>query len=177
MPWNDEQYGGALWPYMETSAIHVCPIFRRYAGIFGGDHPGHNANIPIIPQYSYSQNNYLGVSYGVLKKSAVADPDRVFVFTEENPWIIPELTRWVLNDTCMFPRHSKDPTSMGDCFATYHTAPGESRNEGLANAVFVDGHVAFVDAWNSRETSWGSVSSSYYHAWPKENVFSEERPY
>ena len=180
-PWNDERYAGALWPYMETSKIHGCPTFKRFAIEYGGTHPNHHPAIPIEPQYSYSQNVFLGRSLGVLKKSEVVDPDRVFVFAEETLWVIKDgsdyLANHVLNDTTFFARHPHDPIQAGDCFATYHRTSLEKKDEGLGNAVFVDGHVAFVDAWKSHKTSWGSVSSSFYHAWPKENVLSQQIPY
>ena len=71
--WHDERispeanddYGGSLWPYFETLKSNMCPVFKNFARSLGDTHPGHNTAIPIVPQYAFSQNDYLGSDKGV----------------------------------------------------------------------------------------------------------------
>ena len=161
----------------------VCRVMGRYARLFGSLHPNHDAAIPIEPQYSYSQNHFLGGSkgmgqaYAVFKESEVVGPEEVLLFTEETVWLIPDLARWVLNDTCFFARHTFDGTPVGDTIATYHGTMPERRDEGRGNAVFVDGHVELCDPWVRHEYEWGWLTESFYLAWPKGKEFTAEVPY
>ena len=163
---------GSLWSYLESSMdIHLCPTFMNFANAYGKDHPGHDNAIPIDPQYSYSQNNFLGRSIGVYKDSQVQNPSEVFVFVEETIWRIPGFASHVLNDTVFWSRHPKDPAGFeGDCIATYHNTNLENRNDGDGNAVFADGHVELKSAYDSRTLSWGTVSASFRYSWPKSKI-------
>lgn len=181
-----EGNGGQLWPYMQTQEIMICETFRQYVLLFSGPYCRlhHHANALIEPQYSYSQNFFLGGSsslggpYGVLKEWEVVEPARTLVFTEETPWLIPGLARWTLNDTCFFARHPSDPIAHGDTIATFHgTTPGK-RDYGRGNAVFVDGHVELCDPWVRHPIEGGLyVTESFYLAWPKGKVFTQAIPY
>ncbi|MBN1816935.1 MAG: hypothetical protein JW828_06215 [Sedimentisphaerales bacterium] len=183
-PWQNETTGGPLWPYIDNRQILCCPVFKKYALLFGDQHPGHVSNIPIDPVYDYSQNAFLGNTggrvYGVLRKSEVVNPSRVFVFGEETIWMLPptNVNRWVLNDTCFLPRHGNDSLFPGDNLATYHRTTLEKRNDGLANVVFVDGHVEACDTHDSCQTEWGGmITATFRLAWPKEGTYDEKPPY
>ena len=66
---------------------HLCPSFKSFAKKFDDLHAGQDPAIPILPQYSYRKNAYLGVNAGVKKES---DIDRVTtevaMFVEEILW-------------------------------------------------------------------------------------------
>ncbi|MEJ5260361.1 MAG: prepilin-type N-terminal cleavage/methylation domain-containing protein [Anaerohalosphaeraceae bacterium] len=129
--------------------------------------------IPIQPQFGYSMNAFLGGFEPslaaenhrlVIKLSQVVSPATVFFFSEENCWFIyrnNQMVRYgaVFNDNalCGAPLHPQDPAAWTyttipdpdvnrfyDCFASFHKTTLQKRNDGLANTVFLDGHVDFV---------------------------------
>jgi prepilin-type N-terminal cleavage/methylation domain-containing protein/prepilin-type processing-associated H-X9-DG protein len=53
------------------------------------------------------------------------------------------------------------PPAIVDCFGTYHRPPGGDLNKGLANVVFVDGH---IDVIKAREQYDGG---NFALAWPR----------
>ena len=57
---TNPNHAGTLWPYLATKDIHFCPSLRGLAKAYGPEHAGHQADIPISPQYSYCMNGYLG---------------------------------------------------------------------------------------------------------------------
>jgi len=179
-PWNDVSNAGVIWPYIETDKVCLCPTFVAFAKNYYECHtPGDNT-IPLEPQYSYSQNHYLGGGtmqnpLGVMKESEVNNPAGVLLWVEETLWKIPELcATHVLNDTVFWTRHPYDPAGFvvkgkggGDCIATYHNTPLQKKNEGLGNAVFVDGHVQRCDATKWRDAGTHQLTASFFLAWPR----------
>jgi prepilin-type N-terminal cleavage/methylation domain-containing protein/prepilin-type processing-associated H-X9-DG protein len=159
--------GGVLWPYLKDKDIHLCPAFKVVSKQKGCRYCT-GETIPIEPQYSYCMNSYLnGDAWGSVppeyhtaiknlkKEIQVKHPGDVFFFSEENSWSIPGISGAAINDNNL----RSTPDSSTDCFATYHNTPGGDLNHGLANAVFVDGHVEQVSAWPSGNTfklSWPS---------------------
>ena len=166
--WHDEEnfldkrpdLAGPLWPYLATQGIHLCPTFKRIGKEYGQNHPGHNPNIPINPQYSYSMNILLGPGYAE-KRTRVRRPMNTFFFAEENMWTIPGLNSYVLNDNALCtiwnttsPLDSPPPYS--DSFGNFHNSPklssligkrwDEIKDTKIGNtyAVFTDGHVDAV---------------------------------
>lgn len=176
---------GPLYKYLETMEVHLCPTFEGFARRYGNIHPpyhngGHPATPEIEPQYAYSQNHYLGglrsngSPLGVKKGGEVKNPSGVIQFVEETLWLIPGppvLASHVLNDTCFRPRHPRDPDGfVGDCIATYHNTSLQKKDDGMANGVYVDGHVDLNKATESMQLSWGTVSASFKLAWPKGSI-------
>jgi prepilin-type processing-associated H-X9-DG protein len=151
-----EQYRGKMWDYL--GQIRPCPTFRRFVPSRGCENPRHRQELDIRPQYSYTMNAYLGTARagGVLRESDVRDPAGVFFFAEENSWTVrpdhPKFpARWLsaplstkaLDDTLLL----ISPTPQAaDCFATYHRAPRKDLNRGRGHVVFIDGHVANIEA-------------------------------
>jgi prepilin-type N-terminal cleavage/methylation domain-containing protein/prepilin-type processing-associated H-X9-DG protein len=191
-PWNNPDKAGVLWPYIETPKVCLCPTFVGFAMNYYECHtPGDTSAPALEPQYSYSQNHYLGGGslqdpLGVMKGSEVNNPAGVLLWVEETLWKIPELyATHVLNDTCFWTRHPYDPSSFvtkgkggGDCIATYHNTPLQKKNEGLGDAVFCDGHVERCDAWDFRDAGTHQLTASFYLAWPKKDGrFSQQCPY
>ncbi len=161
--------GGELWPYLKDRDIHLCPTFNVVAKMMGCKYCD-GTTIPIEPQYSYGMNSYLNgdawnavpstfhtTIKNIRKESEVKNPARVFTFSEENTWSIPGLSNAAINDNNL----RSTPDCRTDCFATYHNAPSGDLNKGMANAVFVDGHVEPVSAWppgNTFRLSWPAGS-------------------
>ena len=190
--WHDEEYNnenhpelaGLLWPYLENQSVVLCPTFVRLAKQAGARHPpDHDPTIPIVPQYSYAQNVWLGplssdsgyqsmgaYQYEAPKVQDVRSPAKVFFYSEENMWTIstntppgefdyiPHEYDWshsTLNDNGLF-SHWFGTAGTDDCFATYHKtswATQETRDEGVANAVFADGHIETVQNWDPFDKS------------------------
>lgn len=194
--WHDERISpnfnpdnaGPLWQYMDSEAAHMCPTFKRFAMVYGAEHPWHSSSIPIVPQYAYSQNAFLGrypngVVYGVEKESQVEDHDDTLVWVEETIWLIPrdpppDWAEWVLNDTCFFSRHYQDSVGFGDFIATYHNTSVNRKDDGLGSAVFVDGHVELCDPYQVVELEGGGEArAGFILSWPRNGKYSSTRPY
>ena len=161
------EYAGPLWPYIEQKSVNLCPAFKGIARIHGDIHPVHDPSIPIVPQFSYSMNAFLGSDggltdwrpYHVEKISNVVGPATVFFFAEENMW----LNIWaanVLNDNALVSQWDNAPIDFErrpvflDAFATFHKAKDADMNDGVSNAVFVDWHVEEVEAKDTHKLAW-----------------------
>jgi prepilin-type N-terminal cleavage/methylation domain-containing protein/prepilin-type processing-associated H-X9-DG protein len=162
------EYGGPLWPYLEMKDANLCPKFKAVSKFKGKDHPLHVASIPIVPQFGYSMNGFLGVDggpsdgrqYYIDKISGIKRPANVFYFAEENMWG----NKWapnVLNDNALISQWDnaeidleKDSNIFTDAFATFHKARDVDMNEGISNAVFVDGHVQIVEVKDTHKFAW-----------------------
>jgi prepilin-type N-terminal cleavage/methylation domain-containing protein/prepilin-type processing-associated H-X9-DG protein len=182
--WHDETRwataDGALWPYFSEKKLHLCPTFKSIARTRGQGHPFHDPSIPVVPQYGYSMNAWLGpfeaaweASGDFEKVTQVRRPEKVFFFAEENMWTIPGMEgAAVLNDTNLW-IGPPDDGGFYDFFATFHNAPQGNMDEGTCNVVFVDGHIEQLDLMDgtlrademlekAREKAW-EVS---YPGWP-----------
>ena len=156
---------GQLWPYLKDKDVHMCPDFYAVAKMTGcGNCDG--MTIPIDPQYSSCMNSYLnGDAWNsvpsqyktsidkIRNESEVKNPSRVFFFSEENTFRVPELQNSIINDNNL----RATPGTGNDHFATFHDAPSRDLDRGYANAVFVDAHVERVSAYPAGNTfvlSW-----------------------
>ncbi len=152
----DLEPDGTLWPYLKIKDVHMCRTFWIHAKHMRR----RNA------QYSYSMNAYLGAprhsaenhSGGVVLEQQVWHPAEIFLFSEENVWLVDGLSEYVLNDNNLLVGPEGDPI---DCFATYHNVSSSHLNEGSANLLFVDGH---VDSMTAKEQENGG---NFRIAWPK----------
>jgi prepilin-type N-terminal cleavage/methylation domain-containing protein/prepilin-type processing-associated H-X9-DG protein len=147
--WHDPRYppDGPLWPYMAEKKVNLCPSFKVLAKSEGTRHPSHDPSIPVIPQYSYSMNSWLGAKQndpggscltdstgrgGIYKRSEITrSKSDVFFFAGENMWSRPGCTI-VLNDNALCP-------DGRDWFGTFHSPMSGDLNTGTVNAAFVDG--------------------------------------
>ncbi len=152
--WHDATYlaDGSLWPYLEAEEVHMCPTFYLLSKRLGADHNSHISSIPIDPQYSYSMNGYLGDGFfGEVQKSAdVKHAPGVIFFSEENIWTIPGLSGYPLNNNNLVIREDLTWNNI----ATYHKTNGPDLDSGVANVVFVDGHVDHANAKDSYKIAW-----------------------
>jgi len=174
--WHDPRYppDGPFWPYLKNVSVHLCPTFNVLSKSYGQDHPNHDSSIPVIPQYSYSMNAWLGgrsgypgwngpdsLGGGAIKLSDVTRSHaEVFFFAEENMWSRPGNPQ-VLNDNAL--------CGMGyDWFGTFHGSKGSELNSGTSNAVFVDSHVDEVKSALDKDGNLVDAEFGSYekYAWP-----------
>ena len=168
------ELAGCMWPYLRGLGIHLCPDFdviARSHGCGGTWEQGTRCSIPIEPQYSYTMNSHLngdawdsvpaqfkaGISK-FRKETMVKNPSRVFYFSEENPWVIPELNVAGINDNNTRCR----PDNKADSLGTFHKAPRGDLNKGVVNASFVDGHVEIASAYPADVPPY----NSFVLSWP-----------
>ncbi len=161
------EYAGPLWPYLEMKDANLCPKFKTISKKHGIRHPLHVDSIPIVPQFSFSMNGFLGVyggssdnrQYRVEKISGIKRPSDVFFFAEENMW----LNKWagnVLNDNALISQWDNAEIDFNmrpvflDAFATFHKAKDVDMNLGVSNAVFTDGHVQIVEVEDTHKFAW-----------------------
>jgi len=134
------EYAGPMWPYLKGKGIHICPSFPPVAKEFGPVHPEHVSSVPIKPNYSYSMNSYLSDK----KTLSIKRHSEIFFFGEENLWITKPYNIYAFNDTAMC------VYEVWDSFGTFHMARHSDLEDGVVNAVFLDGQVQTVnrlDSW------------------------------
>lgn len=169
--WHNEDYdlgkypefGGPLWPYMASEGVNLCPTFKGLSKSRGSGHPSHVSSIPIVPQFGYSMNGFLGIDpnptprdYYVSSISKIKRPADVFFFAEENMWAN-QYTNTVLNDNAlisMWNNNNPDTEVFVDAFATFHKATDAELNNGVSNAVMTDGHVQQVEVKDTHKLAW-----------------------
>ena len=158
---------GPLWPYLKAADIHLCPFFKKLSKQVGNCVNACNGRYPIEPQYSYVMNAFLNgditnmvpteyhpVLERAKKESGVKKPANVYLFSEENTWTIDGLSNDIFNDNSL---HAVPAPRIDDCFATFHKTSSGDLDSGVANAVFVDGHVDYVSPrplGNTFRVSW-----------------------
>jgi prepilin-type N-terminal cleavage/methylation domain-containing protein/prepilin-type processing-associated H-X9-DG protein len=149
---KEHEPDGSLWPYLRDKEIHMCPTFELFKLKSGR---------PDV-QYSYCMNAYLGSNKygGVSLEMQVRRPAETFMFSEENMWVVEELSDYPINDNNLLIGDKYH--ELRDCFATYHNAPGGDFNRGSANLVFVDGHVGSITADEQKD------GGNFKLAWPKD---------
>ena len=148
------EFGGPLWPYLQTGDVSICPVFRKLAKRMETTHRNHDGSDTGAITFSLSMNGNLqrrGIKAptGPVRKSAVKSPSQVFLWAEENMWPLQGLTNWPLNDTTILPG--------ADAFASFHKiskaqlniqigdpATAEPYNSGSCNILMVDGSLKIV---------------------------------
>lgn len=158
---NPDQFGGPYWPYLAATKANICPIFKRYAPKYGDTHYASCIGGPFEVQFSYSMNGILFdqvAQDGVRKSQIRSSPAITFLWAEENMWKLQDqsgaaLSEFILNDNALLAFFSGDPTSIVDCFGSFHKIsvnqlssqqPGGAGgygiyNKGVSNVLFMDG--------------------------------------
>ena len=161
------ELAGPLWSYLKAADIHLCPFFKNVAKQVGNCVGACNGEFPIDPLYGYVMNAFLNgditsmvpteyqyVLERAKKESGVKRPANVYLFSEENTWEIDGLSNDFFNDNSL---HAVPAPNLDDCFATFHKTSSGDLDGGVANAVFVDGHVDYVSprpVGNTFKVSW-----------------------
>jgi prepilin-type processing-associated H-X9-DG protein len=162
---------GTLWPYLRNIKVHICPTFKSLAKNGKCMNSDHSSTLPYHPTYCYSMNRWLGLYCPPLyfadeaTQAALLDPEpslrlsqvkratQCFAFSEENFWTIDHRpgdgTKYYStspigkNDLWLYANKNEKDSAVAN-FATFHNVSAGRRNEGSANAVFVDGHVSLT---------------------------------
>lgn len=164
--WHDpsNEPDGTLWPYLEAQNVHMCKTFYTLTKTQGCLAPSHDPDIPFIPQFSYSMNSYFGYSAAglaeitplnlgwltnkrITKSIKVRRPSRILLFTEENYQAVPLKAVIGLNNNDLFmrPVSDSDHQFLSNNLATYHKVKSNNMESGIANILFLDGHVDIGD--------------------------------
>lgn len=160
---NNPDNAGTIWQYVPDMDMHLCTTFARFAKKSISEHEAYTVSqsqgpcgsIEMNPIYSYGMNNLLGPSSGsVHKRTQVKMASTTFLFSEENMWVTPGINGHTLNDTAICASFNyNDPRNLPppfiDSFGSFHGTSYSKRDEGKANAVFVDGHVERVEPEDS----------------------------
>jgi prepilin-type processing-associated H-X9-DG protein len=162
------ELAGCFWPYLKDKDIHLCPTFEKVAKQMGSCPGECKGAFPIEPQYGYVLNAYLNGDMisrvpaqnksaleRAKKESGVMNQAKVYLFSEENSWKIDGLSNDAFNDNSL---HALPAPTIDDCLATFHNTSAGKLDLGLANAVFVDGHVDTV--------SPRPLGNSFILSWP-----------
>jgi prepilin-type N-terminal cleavage/methylation domain-containing protein len=173
------ELAGQLWAYLENQNVLMCPLYKNLARIEGTGHIRHNdvtPEIPMRPQYAFSQNAFLGrldefdngrwgwsAPYVASKVSHVRNPARVFMFAEEN--FVP-IAKWAndsLNDTLLFAwwgtlnpdaikrGYTNNPLDSAGSLHKCSRDTLEGKEKGVAHAVFADGHFGVMHPWETQK--------------------------
>ena len=172
--WHDEErwatVDGPMWPYLEAEKVHLCPTFKSIAKHRGQNHPAHDPQIPVVPQYGYTMNAFLGpfeaeweASGRFEKVTQIRRSANVFFFSEENMWMLSGMFVAVLNDTNLWIGAPYD--SDKDFFGTFHNAPAGDMDRGTCNAVFVDGHTEQLDLMDRTLDELEVIDEARKRAW------------
>lgn len=141
---------GALWKYINSEAVYLCPTFAQHAKLMGAAKPSRSYTI----SWNIGGKNDFNGSEPIDKSAAVAKPGELGVFTEENLWIVGDMTyrgqsvpyrsKYTINDPQMIAPDWPDR----DTIATYHSPPLDDHPVtpffGSGNLVFLDNHVESI---------------------------------
>jgi prepilin-type N-terminal cleavage/methylation domain-containing protein/prepilin-type processing-associated H-X9-DG protein len=155
-PWNNQASvtNGILFTYVSQDyKAYICPTFEM---IYKGT-PG-NANSQVA--FTYSMSEYVGNSWqsfdGLYRVVRIKNPSGMLAFTDEDPWS-PVFVDGVqyqnvgINNGALGVGSYNNPGSIVDGIGTYHFAPPDDLNLGLANVTFFDGHTALHHVSESKE--------------------------
>lgn len=172
--YDGDEPDGSMWGYLKNEKVHMCPTFKSYTKSGECPNPSHSSSTPYNPMYSYSMNYFLGFDWSTglavgfsnayadqisMRLSRVKNASGCFSFSEENTWAIRadsdnprEYSVNCLNDNALWMNaNPAKEDGATDNFATYHNVGKDKKNEGFADAAFVDGHVERVQGKRGRD--------------------------
>jgi hypothetical protein len=131
---------GTIFPYVGEVDLYICWTFAAVCK------EGLRQWGWTTAYRTFSMNWNIADSDGwpndnIWKIHQVRNPGDVSVIVEENPWTIPGISNYTLNDGSLCA--SGWPNI--DSFATFHLMPGGDPYRGLSVAGFVDGNVRLVE--------------------------------
>lgn len=189
---------GLLWKYIKDRNVNMCPTYKNFA-MSGGLNSCPNKDkhstgrtgtvMNFSPMYSYAMNATLAgwKTYGTskplngntlsLKLSDVRRPANCMSYAEENLWAIGAGARKkanpdyvysnsILNDNLLDIEYDSNPI---DNIGTFHKVSTAQRNEGFANCIFVDGHVATISGKAGPEAylDYGKPYDGHENIWKR----------
>lgn len=142
--------GGTLYSYMGgNEGAYICPVFvSTPRSIWASGH------VNGVAAFTYSLNEYMGNDWGghkYMKIQQADEPEKLCMFTDENPWTIPGLSTYTINNGAMGVGRYNDAGHHIDAIGSYHEPPGNDYKAGSSNVMFADGHVGLVHVSQSKE--------------------------
>jgi prepilin-type N-terminal cleavage/methylation domain-containing protein len=179
---------GVVAQYLEPKVL-LCGTFKKVAPsrcdcVTRPSVVTHNNDIPIVPQFNYSMNCFLGdirpwtLPDNLKKVTMAKSPSTLLVLGEENPFRIqagdrptlPSGSQTSYNDCILYPinpagakavieaaggkRAAISKFTLVDCLGTFHRAKDAKLATGNSKAVFADGHTQSVEPEESISLTW-----------------------
>ena len=159
---RDAVTNGSLFKYVVDEKLYLCPTFAHVCGrddavrsyVMNWNLGCYEPEQTISPPGPWRQSAELN------HLSSVKHASSLGLMSEENPWIHPKFSQFAINDGRLVLKNPDWP--LKDTIATYHLpsldryapdgyAPGagEELNTGLANVLYVDGHVSLEKTTDS----------------------------
>jgi prepilin-type processing-associated H-X9-DG protein len=153
---------GALFKYITNEALYLCPTFSLISGrddavrsyVMNWNIGNYEPDQTIAPPGPWRQSASLN------RLSTIKHASRLGLMTEENPWIHPKFAQFSINDGRLVLKNPDWP--LKDTIGTYHLpefdryvpdgydpGPDGELNTGLANVLYVDGHVTLEKTTDS----------------------------
>ncbi|MBI1375098.1 MAG: hypothetical protein GC159_20460 [Phycisphaera sp.] len=161
-----ENPGGALWPYMHSEDVFLCPTFARLAVGLTGD-------VRRKPCESYSMSEVVWRDGGwqgqagvhkLMHDENVRYPSQTLLVADESPFPTAVSNVRINNQWLGVSATFSDPTHSIDGVATYHMPLDKNYNTGNGNVLFYDGHIALtpqVTPLDSKKLAFPVA----YHQW------------
>jgi len=152
---------GTLWKYTHSTDVYVCPSFSPAAvgsRYLAGTASAFTSRSHLFRSYTINENvgydsNRTRTIDGktvwrrALYKADVYYPSDLAMFSEESPWPVGSFG-YPMNDGCLCIWSEND---YRDCYGDFHATTAGRLDGGVANVVFVDGHVERAYYWESME--------------------------
>lgn len=139
---------GTLYDDMgKNKEAYICPVFLQTRSRW-------NSN-PTTVAFSYSLNEYSGNSWkgknGVRSIKRAEEPDKLFLFGDENAWIVQGYSTYTINNGAMGVGQYQLPSDIVDCIGSFHYPPNGNLDDGSGNVLFFDGHVGLTHVSQTKE--------------------------
>lgn len=144
---------GMIFPYVNNANYFLCPTFKSVCD------PA--AKRSYVMQHSFNDPGWYsppwGNGYTLLTMADVKDPSRLMLLSEEATYIIPGYSKFTVNDARL---RCTDWPNRDSISQFHYPGPGDldKQVEGVANVVFVDGHVG---AYKTMQTPY-LVNQNWY---------------
>lgn len=146
---------GTLYAEMgKNEGAYICPVFPQTKSWWTTNYNGDNYTTKSTIAFTYSLNEYAGNSWkgqnGVRSINRAEEPDKLFLFGDENAWTIPAYSTHPINNGAMGVG-KYGPTENVDSIGSFHYPLGGDLNNGFSNVMFFDGHVGLVHISQTKE--------------------------
>lgn len=137
---------GTLYKYMGgNESAYKCPVFvSSPRNWWTTSYGGQNYQTKTTIAFTYSLNEWVGNDWGgnILRTlRRIEEPDKLGLYTDENPWMIPGYSTHPINNGAMGVGGWGPAGGDVDCIGSYHYPPNGNLWDGKSNVLYVDGHV------------------------------------
>lgn len=151
---------GTLYSYMgKNESAYICPLFMETPrSWWTSNYGGKNYQTYTTIAFTYSLNEYAGShdwngKPGLRSFNRADEPNKLHLYSDENPWTIPTLSNHPINNGAMGVG-KYGPTNTGsiiDSLGSFHSPNGGNLDDGSSTVVFFDGHTELVHVSQSKE--------------------------